>query len=123
MFALLQVAGNRRRDCPRDREASRYLVQALHPARMLNLCDQAEVLCRQFKCLWLVDERLGEEWRPSISGIVLEFDDDTKVLHAVIDPEEPAAHLEEPYRSGIERMRRWGKRSPEPFEVVISGPP
>ena len=37
-------------------------------------------LCRDFACQWLLDERLGEEWKPSNCGMILSFDIDASML-------------------------------------------
>jgi len=76
-------------------------------------------LCRDFECHWLSNPRLGDEWYPPTSGMVLTFADST--LNVVVDPDRPDAWLAEPYNSQIARMTRWGKIGPEPFEVKIAG--
>jgi uncharacterized protein len=78
-------------------------------------------LCADFKCQWLVDERLGPEWFPPTAGMILAFVDST--LFAIVDPARPDAHRAQPYAYDLARMRSWGQRAPEPFEVCVTEPP
>jgi uncharacterized protein len=78
-------------------------------------------LCADFKCVWLSDERLGPEWYPPVSGMILTVVDST--LFVVIDPDRPDAHRKQPYAYDIARMESWGKRSPTPFVVSVAEPP
>jgi hypothetical protein len=71
----------------------------------------------------LLDERLGEEWKPSNCGMILSFDIDASVLFIVIDPAKPDAHRQQPFAHDIARMESWGKRSPTPFTVRTAEPP
>jgi uncharacterized protein len=84
--------------------------------------DRRPTLCRDFKCQWLKDPRLGPEWYPPTSGMLLTFSADEKTLFVVCDPDRPNAHLVQPYRRDLERMAAWGRRAPaQPFEVKITG--
>jgi hypothetical protein len=80
-------------------------------------------LCADFKCQWLVDERLGEEWKPSRCGMILVWQEQPATLFIVTDPAKPDAPQTMPFAFDIGRMTSWGKRSPEPFEVRIAEPP
>jgi hypothetical protein len=59
--------------------------------------------CRDFRCLWLLDESLGEEWRPDTAGFVLS-DPDPWALLVTNDPDNPQAWRRPPYES---RIRAW----------------
>jgi uncharacterized protein len=76
-------------------------------------------LCKDFRCLWLDDERLGPEWRPDVSGLILVWQPPGS-LFVVCDPDRPDAWREPPYRATIERMSLWGLRGPTKFEVRIT---
>ena len=56
--------------------------------------------CRSFACLWLVDGRLGPEWRPDKSRLVITPSDDGG-LEIRCDPGYPMAWRKEPYYSQI----------------------
>jgi len=58
--------------------------------------------CRQFNCLWLTDERLGEEWYPKKSRMVLTHEADRIV--ARVDPGTPDAWRKPPYFAALNRM-------------------
>ena len=64
--------------------------------------------CRTFTCLYLLDARLGEEWRPSNSKIVLvtEMDGDRIVAH--VDPQRPDAWRLDPY---YRDLKKWARMS------------
>jgi uncharacterized cysteine cluster protein YcgN (CxxCxxCC family) len=78
-------------------------------------------LCQDFACQWLLDERLGPEWFPATSGMILVMEGST--LFVVVDPNKPDAHRTQPYAHDLARMESWGKRSPTPFEVRVAEPP
>jgi hypothetical protein len=61
--------------------------------------------CRAFHCLWLLDDSLGEEWRPDIAGFVLS-DPDPWALLVTNDPDNPQAWRREPFEA---RIRTWAE--------------
>ena len=56
--------------------------------------------CRNFHCLWLTDESLGEEWYPKKSKMVLTHEGDRII--ARVDPGAPDAWRRPPYFGGAE---------------------
>ena len=73
--------------------------------------------CRGFVCGWLRDERLGEEWYPKKSKIVLTYEQDRFVAH--VDPGAPGAWNEEPYFSALHRMMLANLPAGKPVYVAI----
>ncbi|MCC6315206.1 MAG: hypothetical protein IT337_14475 [Thermomicrobiales bacterium] len=65
--------------------------------------------CRDFACLWLESEALGEEWRPSRSKIVLYLVDGERLV-AHVDVGSPAAWRSEPYYGQLKSWARQGMR-------------
>jgi hypothetical protein len=57
--------------------------------------------CRTFFCMWLADRRLGDEWKPDISKMVVTTADDGGTVEIRCDPGFPQAWRREPYRSQI----------------------
>jgi hypothetical protein len=57
--------------------------------------------CRTFMCMWLVDARLGPEWKPNKSKIVITNARDGNGLEIRCDPGFPQAWRREPYYSQI----------------------
>jgi uncharacterized protein len=112
---LLEIAADRAPEAAhKAREWCRHCVR---PG--CGIYAQRPSLCREFACQWLLDERLGPEWFPPVSGMILVFTDST--LYVVVDPARADAWRAQPYRHDIERMASWGRKAPEPFEVQLSG--
>lgn len=60
--------------------------------------------CRTFSCGWLVDARLGEEWRPSRSRIILVASAGQNRLAIHVDPARPGAWRQRPYYG---QLKEW----------------
>ena len=78
--------------------------------------------CRSFHCAWLKAERLapearmGPEWRPDRSHLVLYTERGGMRLNVVVDPADPVAWKREPYYGYIKRM---SLRATEGLELVV----
>ena len=57
--------------------------------------------CKAFRCHWLSQRELGEEWRPSTAGFVLRLDGDGTTLWIDTDPRRPEAWRALPYYGQI----------------------
>jgi hypothetical protein len=93
--------------CPHCTPGNGCLIYADRPAE-----------CQAFNCLWLVDERLEQHWKPNRSKLVLTTSEDGIEIRC--DPGFPDAWRKEPFRSEI---RQWAV-SGETFDmtvVVITG--
>ena len=78
------------------------MVPALQAGtRLPDLCDRPAE-CRSFSCLWLVNDRLDQHWKPNKSKLVLTTSDDG--IEVRCDPGFPDAWRKEPFRSEI---RQW----------------
>ncbi len=53
--------------------------------------------------MWLADTRLGDEWKPDMSKMVVTTSDDGRTIEIRCDPGFPQAWRREPYRSQISR--------------------
>jgi hypothetical protein len=60
--------------------------------------------CRSFQCTWLIDTRLGAEWYPATSKMVLHYDQSERRLAVHVDPEFPSAWRSEPY---YRQLKAW----------------
>jgi hypothetical protein len=58
--------------------------------------------CRTFFCMWLVDARLGPEWKPDRSKIIVTTSRSGNGLDIRCDPGFPEAWRREPYRRQIQ---------------------
>jgi hypothetical protein len=63
--------------------------------------------CRFFNCLWLIDERLGPQWKPNKSKIVLTNSEDG--LEIRCDPGSSDAWRKEPFRTQISKWAEAGE--------------
>ncbi len=57
--------------------------------------------CRQFFCLYLLDENLGEHWNPLKSKMVLSYEPDHNLFAIHVDPGRMDGWRKEPYYSEI----------------------
>jgi hypothetical protein len=74
--------------------------------------------CRTYSCLWLIDERLDERWKPSRSKLVLTTSEDGIEIRC--DPGFPDAWRKEPFRSQIHNWSVSGATH-DVTVVVITG--
>ncbi len=58
--------------------------------------------CRDFTCYWLLDPRLGPEWKPDRCKMVLDAREDWLVVH--VDPGADRPWRHEPYHSYFTQM-------------------
>lgn len=64
--------------------------------------------CREFHCMWLIDEKIGEHWYPKKSKIVIDVKLDPRIVCFVVDPAYPLRWLEEPWFSDIKNIAKAG---------------
>lgn len=69
--------------------------------------------CRSFGCVWLINERLEEHWKPSRSRLVLTTSEDG--LEVRCDPGFPDAWRKQPFRC---EMHQWAV-SGAPLDMTI----
>jgi hypothetical protein len=62
--------------------------------------------CRDFFCVWMVDPRLGAEWKPEKSKFVITNDKSGVNLMIRCDPGFPQAWRQEPYYSVVKQWAR-----------------
>lgn len=60
--------------------------------------------CATFYCTWRLSPQLGEEWRPSLSGMVMSFEPARQRLNISIDSDRGLSWRREPYYSQIKAM-------------------
>ena len=63
--------------------------------------------CREFNCLWLMDERFGPHWKPSRSKLVVTTSQDG--LEIRCDPGFPDAWRRQPYHGEIRNLAASGE--------------
>jgi len=76
------------------------------PGKGCGIYDARPDECRDFMCQWLLDSRLGPEWKPERSKLVICTAPDGKGIVVFCDPGFPAAWRSEPYRSGLREFAR-----------------
>jgi hypothetical protein len=80
---------------------------AIHPMRPQE--------CRAYTCRFQADRTLGEEWRPSECGLVINTDPRRVVVN--VDADRPDAWRQEPYYSTI---KRWSRNALPGWPVFVS---
>ncbi len=78
------------------------------PGRGCAIYAQRPHSCSVFSCLWLLDETLGEEWKPEKSKLVIVPDNDTRATRVYVDAAAPDAWKREPYYSSLLDFMRKG---------------
>jgi hypothetical protein len=73
------------------------------PGRGCQIYTAKPAECSTFKCGWLLDERLGDEWKPDKCKFVLSFDDQNNQLVAHVDSRF-GTWRDEPYLSWLRNM-------------------
>ena len=63
-------------------------------------------LCREFQCLWLQEDWLADEWKPSVSKFVMMWEYDQQCLTVVTDPKLPNAWKAEPYYTALKLLSK-----------------
>ncbi|MBB3978224.1 hypothetical protein GGQ64_003458 [Rhizobium azooxidifex] len=75
--------------------------------------DRPQV-CRDFLCLWMVDDALGQEWEPARSHMMI-YRQGPQVT-VLVDPAHAAVWRREPYYS---RLETWAKEAEADHGYVI----
>lgn len=73
--------------------------------------------CRDFNCLWLIDERFGPHWRPNRSKLVLTTSEDG--IEVRCDPGFPDAWRREPFHGEIRTLAASGEAHDVTVLVII----
>jgi hypothetical protein len=92
--------------CPDCRPGRGCLIYADRPAE-----------CQTFACLWLLNDRLDQRWKPSKSKFVLTTSEDG--IEVRCDPGFPDAWRKEPFRSEIHRWAISGETHEVTVLVII----
>ncbi len=74
--------------------------------------------CRDFDCLWLIDERFGTHWKPGRSKLVVTASEDG--LEIRCDPGFPDAWRRQPYHGEIKNLAASGEAH-DVSVLVIAG--
>ena len=80
------------------------------PGRGCGVYDTRPGECRSFQCGWLVDPKLGEEWRPSRSRIMLVSEAGSNRLAAHVDPARADAWRRAPFYTALKRWAQAAAR-------------
>lgn len=76
------------------------------PGKGCNRYSDRPQECVTFNCAWLIDEKLGEEWYPKKSRIVLTMEPDRIIAH--VDPGTPDVWRRQPYYGVLHQMMQTG---------------
>jgi hypothetical protein len=87
------------------------------PGRGCRIYDDRPAECRDFNCLWLIDERFGPHWRPNKSKLVLTTSEDGIEIRC--DPGFPDAWRKEPFHGEIRALATSGEAHDVTVLVII----
>jgi hypothetical protein len=87
------------------------------PGRGCQIYPDRPDECRHFNCLWLVNERLDEHWKPSRSRLVLTTSEDG--IEVRCDPGFPDAWRKEPFRGEIQQWAVSGETRDVTVVIVV----
>jgi hypothetical protein len=73
--------------------------------------------CQTFRCLWLLNDRLDQRWKPSRSKLVLTTSEDGIEIRC--DPGFPDAWRKEPFRSEIHELAVSGETHDVTVVVIV----
>ncbi|HKD29844.1 MAG TPA: hypothetical protein VKC66_28525 [Xanthobacteraceae bacterium] len=73
-------------------------------------------VCRNWACSWIVDSRLGPEWYPLTSKMVLYIENSGDRLGVLVEPGHPNAWRREPYYG---QLKHWSREAVEARRQII----
>jgi hypothetical protein len=77
--------------------------------------------CQTFHCLWLVDNRMPDHWKPDRSRIVITTGWNGNSLELRCDPGQPGGWRKEPYYSEIMELAMKARSIDGAVFIVING--
>jgi hypothetical protein len=85
--------------------------------RGCGIYESRPATCRRFYCQWMLDPRLGPEWKPEKSKFVMYLGGTGKRdLNVAVDPAFPNAWMKPPFLATI---RSWAKEEAEFGRLVL----
>jgi hypothetical protein len=108
------------RDPELDKPPGQWCPYAVS-GRGCGIYKSRPVTCRRFYCQWMLDARLGPEWKPEKSKFVMYLGGSGQDLNVAVDPAFPNAWMRPPFLATI---TSWAKEGAEPgrFVLVRIGP-
>jgi hypothetical protein len=91
--------------------------QHCKPGRGCLIHPDRPAECQTFNCLWLVNDRLDQQWKPNKSRLVLTTSEDG--IEVRCDPGFPDAWRKEPYRREIQQWAVSGETHDVTVVVII----
>lgn len=106
VMAIEELAKRANIWCPHCDPRHGCLVYAGRPAE-----------CRSFDCLWLIDDRFGQHWKPNKSKLVLTTSRDGIEIRC--DQGFPDAWRKEPFRSEIRTLAESGDKHDIAILIIV----
>jgi hypothetical protein len=85
------------------------------PGKGCGIWQTRPQFCRDFHCTYILDGRLGPEWKPNVCKFVMNWAA-KGLLHITVDPAFPLSYRKEPYFTGLKET---AKRCMEKGESII----
>jgi hypothetical protein len=89
------------------------------PGKGCAIYDHRPSECQSFNCDWLVQERLGPEWKPEKCKIVMTSRDNRVV--AYVDPSSPMAWRKPPFYETLIALMKHGLPQGKLVHVAVAG--
>jgi hypothetical protein len=95
---------------PEIKQDHAWCQHACRPGGGCRIYTDRPEPCRDFNCMWLLDNRFGPHWYPARARIVInaKLDGDKAYIAFVVDPDYPGRWREEPWFSDIKKIARAG---------------
>jgi hypothetical protein len=89
------------------------------PGRGCGIWQDRPQFCREFHCTYILDQRLGPEWKPNVAKFVMNWAA-KGMLHVTVDPNFPLSYRKEPYYRALKDTSRACMAKDESI-VIFSG--
>jgi hypothetical protein len=73
-------------------------------------------VCRNWFCAWILDARLGSEWYPLTSKMIMYFENSGSRLCVRVEPSHANAWRKEPYYS---QLKQWSRAAVEARQQIL----
>jgi hypothetical protein len=79
------------------------LCTKFKPGKGCTIWPERPDTCSRFYCRWMLDERLGPQWKPDVCKFVMSYQTPTQ-LFITVDPVHKGAWKQEPYYSVLKKQ-------------------
>jgi hypothetical protein len=117
--------------CAKTHPTKTGAKSTLMPATGCAIYNSRPKPCRDFKCIWLINQAFGDEWFPAHAKIVIDIkipepcpdrNKQLPIVYFLVDPEYPLRWREEPWFSGIKTIAQTGMtgKNGQRWKTIVS---